>query len=262
MAAEEPLVNPTDKADNTRPELLTSEQWQAIKRVARQLRERGQQPMAQLVRLAHYCGLAFVEQLVEETLQIEANGGMMTTNGSRRRTRGGTFFYLAKSRVPYELRPKIFPYPYQRKNGGKSKQPSQSPSTPPPPPAPPFDWEQRTTLVPELFREAGEATNVKVALIGRPDKVTASGDVVTLRMKHAGKFPSTPKGVPTPELPPTPYTVYVASKQWKKIEASLNDAEDFLIIEGMCAFNPQLGGVAVYATNVTSRNLQVQKRQK
>src|SRR5882724_10660483 len=34
-----------------------------------------------------------------EALTVEANGGMRTQDGSRRRTKGGVFFYLVRGRV-------------------------------------------------------------------------------------------------------------------------------------------------------------------
>ena len=41
-------------------------------------------------------GLDLVKSLLEETLNIESSGGMMTTDGLRRRTSGGIFFTLLK----------------------------------------------------------------------------------------------------------------------------------------------------------------------
>lgn len=62
--------------------------------------------IALLVKLA---GEDFTKSLVDESLQIEANGGLMTLDGSRRRSLGGIFFYLAKGKLSKELRHRIFP---------------------------------------------------------------------------------------------------------------------------------------------------------
>jgi hypothetical protein len=56
------------------------------------------------------------------------------------------------------------------------------------------------------------------------------------------------------------YTVYVPLKQWKKVESALQaDPEDFLVIEGGCAFDAGLSEVVVYATAVSTRALQASR---
>ena len=45
------------------------------------------------------CGSAAVWAIVEEARQIEASGGMLTSDGTRRRTLGGVFFALMKERI-------------------------------------------------------------------------------------------------------------------------------------------------------------------
>lgn len=61
---------------------------------------------------------------LEETLAIEASGGMMVNNGERRRTPGGVFFYLVKGRLSKELRQQLFPFPPKNRNKKRSKQPA------------------------------------------------------------------------------------------------------------------------------------------
>ena len=55
--------------------------------------------------------------------------------------------------------------------------------------------------------------------------------------------------------------VYIARKQWAKVAGAIQDADDKLIVEGYPAFEKRLGAVAVFATNVTTKNLQAAKRQ-
>ena len=43
-----------------------------------------------------------------EALTVEANGGMRTQDGSRRRTKGGVFFYLVRGRVSPRERQQLF----------------------------------------------------------------------------------------------------------------------------------------------------------
>jgi hypothetical protein len=69
-----------------------------------------------------------------------------------------------------------------------------------------------------------------------------------------------PKGVPTPPPTPTVYTVYIAAKQWQKVAKAMQNEQDSLIVEGFAAFDPGLEGMAVFATNATTKVLQQQKR--
>ena len=58
------------------------------------------------------------------------------------------------------------------------------------------------------------------------------------------------------------YSVLIGLKPWAKVKATLLAGEnDVLVIEGLCAFSEPLGGLAVYATSATTRNLQIQQRQ-
>ncbi len=55
--------------------------------------------------------------------------------------------------------------------------------------------------------------------------------------------------------------VYIARKQWKTAAEAITDPDDSLIVEGYAAYDPQLEGIAVYATKVTTKKLQAAKRQ-
>lgn len=54
------------------------------------------------------CGIEFAKRVLAETQKIEAEGGMMTANGQRRRTIGGVFLYLAKDQMPPTVRNIVF----------------------------------------------------------------------------------------------------------------------------------------------------------
>jgi hypothetical protein len=70
--------------------------------------------------IVQHCGVDFARALLEQTLEIESGGGMLTLEGDRRRTPGGVFFHLAKGQLSVEERRVIF---YNRP-------PSQQPNTP------------------------------------------------------------------------------------------------------------------------------------
>ncbi len=81
-------------------------------------------------------------------------------------------------------------------------------------------------------------------------------------MQHTGeKLPALPKGVPAPQAITTNYVVYIGSKQWKNVAATVDDPENVLIVEGFPQIDTKTGTIAVYVSSVTSKKLQAAKRQ-
>jgi len=108
--------------------------------------------------------------------------------------------------------------------------------------------------------EAGEATTVKLTVIGRPGKIVER-DVVALVAIRSEKLPSLPKGVPAPPSPQTDYMVLVGMKQWRKVaEALAAEPADKLLIEGYPTVQPEFAGITVYATSATTTGIQAGKR--
>jgi hypothetical protein len=54
--------------------------------------------------------------------------------------------------------------------------------------------------------------------------------------------------------------VYIAFKQWSKVADALRNPEDALIGEGYPTLDERIPGMAVFATNVTTKLLQQAKR--
>lgn len=221
-----------------------------VQELAAQLGETEDEPLGLLKAVVENCGVDFARQALQDTVEIEAKGGLMIQNGKRRRTVGGVFFFLVRGRLTYQLRTKIFGIPKSTK-----------PKSPPPPAIPAFHWNERVTLIQPLVEESGEVSTVKITLIGRPGKIETRKDLVITTMSHAAKSPTLPKGVPPPPQTPTLYTVYIAAKQWRRVEEAVADPEDQLIIEGTASFDPEIQGVAVFTTNVTSKKLEQKKRE-
>ena len=99
---------------------------------------------------------------------------------------------------------------------------------------------------------------MKITLVGRPGTVIEREQYFVTIMESS-KAPSLPKDVPTPAQIPTPYTVYISSKQWKKVAEAITDPEDALIIEGFPQLDMQTKTIAVFTTNVTTKKLQAAK---
>jgi hypothetical protein len=157
--------------------------------------------------------------ILADTLTCEANGGMLTKDGTRRRTPGGVFFQLVRERATPQERRRLFPHPAPQR--GQS-QPTA------------LTWDEVQTISQTLATAPpGEARTMKLTLIGRPGKVETRGQAVVFRMQ--GKPPGAlPRGLPpVPAQAPMTWNVMVALRQWTRVKDSLaTHQEDQLIIEG------------------------------
>src|SRR6266853_877978 len=57
--------------------------------------------------------------ILADTLTCEANGGMLTNDGTRRRTPGGVFFQLVRQRATTQERWRLFPRPAPQPGQGQ-----------------------------------------------------------------------------------------------------------------------------------------------
>jgi hypothetical protein len=223
-----------------------------VQQLATQLQETEEMPLRLLTLIVERCGAEFAQQVLQETIEVEAKGGLMVKKGDRRRTLGGVFFFLARNKMPVKLRNAIFGIQTE----GKPKTPKAQP-----PKLPAFEWSERGSIIQPLLDAQGEVSTVKITLIGRPGQIEARQDLVITTMSHVVKAPALPKGVPPPPDTPTLYTIYIGSKQWRRVEEAIKAPDDALIIEGTCAFDAEIGGMAVFASNVTTKKLESAKRE-
>ena len=164
--------------------------------------------------------------ILTDTLTCEAQGGMLTKDGTRRRTPGGVFFQFVRERATVRERRRLFPRPTPRPGAEPPQRSPQAPTA--------LTWNEASTLMQTLATEPpGEARTMKLTLIGRPGKVEARGQAVMFRMQ--GKPPGAlPRGLPpVPAQAPLTWNVMVALRQWNRVKDSLAaNQEDQLIIEG------------------------------
>lgn len=197
-----------------------------------QLAETLQEPNKPLLRqVLRVLGADRTTLLLTEALQLEAAGGLLTHDGTRRRTPGGTFFQLVRQQASPKERRRLFPRPTSQKPS------AQAPSQGQPQVQAPLlilTWDEVPPIIQTLATApAGEARTMKVTLIGRPGKVETRQQCVLFRMQ--GKPPgSLPKGLPpVPAQPPMTWTVLVALRQWNRVKDSLAaHQDDQLILEG------------------------------
>lgn len=214
-----------------------------VQRIAKALEESEPDPVATIQRLVEVCGEELADELLYETLQIEKRGGLMVPDKNRRRTKGGVFFQLARDRLSSRKIKKIFPYhgPYT---------PRQK--------APP--WPELVALAAGMKHEPGEATRMKITLIGRPGRIVKKDGVVVATMQY-NESPQLPKQLPKLPVINTVFTVFIAARQWRKVEELLaQDPEDKLVIEGYCFLDKQVKGISVFAKSVTTQVAQRELR--
>jgi hypothetical protein len=217
---------------------------QIVAHIAQVLGENEKRPVTTISRITEHFGAAFAQQVLEETLQVESQGGLLLSDGSRRRTLGGVFFYLVRKRISKKDTFHIFYKEIERQQRKKNV---------------PFAWKERIKIARELKKEQGEA-RVKVTLIGRPGKVVEKR-TFTMTMMTERKIPALPKGMPEPPQSTTTYMVYISKKQWNRVREAIKNPNDVLIIEGFARYDPELEGIAVFASNTQTKFLQQRQRQ-
>lgn len=213
--------------------------------IGRQLDETNPEALEQIELIVQRLGVEKAQVFLQEALKIEAEGGLLVRDGSRRRTPGGVYFYLVRGKVSRKDRWAIWPHLAPK---------------PKPPPPPPFEWEERLEIVPNLLEQVGESRTVKITLIGRPGRIVEKGEVVLTSMQGT-KAPSLPKGLPPVPTGPTTYVVFIAQKQWKKVAQAIKDPQDVLIVEGYPVLDTRLRTITVFTQSVTTKLLQAAKRE-
>lgn len=234
-----PAGDKPKKKKKQKPLRLPPEQWKIAQEIADTLGETEKGPRFLVADIILHCGVEFAQDVLRQTIEIEAKDGLLTNNKSRRRTMGGVFFYVAKGRLEPAVREKIFP---DRKKEEQARQLA----------LPPFEWANRAQVFAEIQKQ-GKAEDVRVVVIGHPGDIVKRQNLVIAKMKHEAPLPSLPKGVPPiPEDHNTEYTIYMGYEQWGKAEKTLGP-DKVLVIEGLSIYDPEIPGIAVFATAIKTR---------
>lgn len=204
-----------------------------VEHIARALNEEEEQPVSTIRQVVNQFGSEFALKTLDDTLKIEEEGGMLVHDGTRKRTPGGVFFYLVRGRIPHKDTVALFHEPT-------------------------FKWKDRLTILQELKPHPG-VVKVKVTLIGRPGKVVEKR-YFTITMMNDMTMPTLPKGLPSMPENPTSYMVYISRKQWKRVKEAIKNPDDILIIQGFARYDPELEGMAVFATSTMTKFLQQQRQ--
>jgi hypothetical protein len=219
--------------------------------IAAQLGETAFAPKRQIQRIVAVLGVAQAQGLLAEALDIEARGGLRLPDGSRRRTPGGVFFQLVKARVSARQRWLLFRRPPPRRTRSLPSGSTEAPLT----------WATRLPVARAAQQQQGVIDDVKIFLVGRPGVVVARPNCVITAMAST-HGPSLPRGLPAIPETPTTYTVYIAHHHWNRVAEALANPDDALVVEGWAAFDPELEGIAVFATFVTTQLTRAQRKGK
>ena len=247
------MVTESTQSGATTPQPAMTALASVADEIAARLGETEEEPIRQIRRAVRLLGEHRVRTIVARALDVEASGGMMRADGSQKRLVGGVFFVLMRDDLGRKDFYRIFKGGQRQRAGGTSVAAHTTPTAP-------YDWAAFGTDAMEALKDAGEATTVKLTLIGRPGKVIEQGDVVLVAMTSE-KTPSLPKGVPAPTTPRTEYLALVGMKQWRKVAAALAaDPADKLLIEGYPTVRPDVAGITVHVTSATTTGIQAGKR--
>jgi hypothetical protein len=227
------------EADNTANETL-------IQEIATTLNETNHQLIQKVIETV---GVDRTRAFWEKAIEVEAGGGLLVRNKSRRRTPGGVFFQLTREGVSASERKAIF----------ANQAPHHDPNAPPPPsPVKPLTWTQAQGIAVKLLTAAKGEAIVKMTVIGRPKQVAKAQTCIVCMMEGRSVPQGMPKGLPMP--PPSVkqnVAVYIAEKQWRRVEASLKEhKDDELIIDGWPYFDPAKQVTILLAQGVTTKLIQ------
>src|SRR5678810_1201687 len=81
---------------------------ETVSTIAKALGESDEIPLGQISGVVRALGEELCLKLLAETQDIEAKGGMMLPDNSRKRTMGGVFFFLARQKLSQEDKLAIF----------------------------------------------------------------------------------------------------------------------------------------------------------
>jgi len=219
-------------------------------RIAAQLEE----PLLWLVEnVIKVLGQERASDLLQQTLEIEAAGGILTAQGDRRRTPGGVYLKLLKEQITPEEQELIFIGGPKTKPKGNQEDAENAAN---PPPLGPLPWDDARLEISRLIKLPLEKASVKITLVGRPSQVSKTKSCVVVAMKGS-RPPSLPKGLPpAPDGSDFSYAVFISLRHWAKVAPVMaQDKDERLLVEGYPIFDAKRGITVILAQNVRTVNL-------
>ena len=205
--------------------IMASEQ--TINTIAKALGEADEGPVAQIKAVVDNLGDQACLTLLAETDKIEKAGGLMRGDGSGRRSPGGVFFFLARQRLPRDVRAAIF-------NDKKPRDPN-APKTPPAP------AKQAGGAPPSSSGGLPRRRVFEVVAAAKPAPPPVAPSVARVEPRQWPPTPPEGSFIP-PELPAA--VVRAKAKQAAQAAfASVNPTDQYLLlVELLADLHAQFGG--------------------
>ena len=217
--------------------------------IAAQLDESAPHVIGQIQRIVDHLGAEAAYGFLDKTKQCLAEGGVLTHDGKRKRSPGGTFFFLVRGGVTAEQHQAIWP---DHQLPGHLRPRRSKP--------PRLSWDEARAAIPEALSQQGTAMSAKLTLVGRPGKIIEKEHVVITTIT-SDKAPSIPRGVPKAPDAPVVYLVFIARQQWERVaEALAADENDRLVVTGYPVLDKQTEAIVVLGQSVTTTSQQEKKR--
>jgi len=203
---------------------------QTINTIAKALGEADEGPLAQIKAVVDNLGEQACLTLLSETEKIEKAGGLMRGDGSGRRSAGGVFFFLARQRLPRDVRAAIF-------NDKKPRDPNAPKSAPAAP------NKQAPAGGPPPSSSSGLPRR-RVFEVVPASKPAPTAVVAPARHEPRGEWPPAPP--PGSFIPPELPAAVVQAKAKQGAQAALsplNPTDQYLVLVGLLAdLHAQFGG--------------------
>jgi hypothetical protein len=100
---------------------------------------------------------------------------------------------------------------------------------------------------------------MKISVTGKPGNIIKKENIVMMAMQQT-KIPTLPNDLPNPGDVATNYILYIAPKQWHKVDKAIKNPKDTFIVEGYPFFDKEKKVLAVFVTRATTKLLETSRR--
>ncbi|HWZ89300.1 MAG TPA: phosphorylated adapter RNA export RNA-binding domain-containing protein [Polyangiaceae bacterium] len=207
---------------------------QTINTISKALGESDDGPVAQIKAVVDNLGEQACLTLLAETEKIEKAGGLMRGDGSGRRSPGGVFFFLARQRLPRDVRAAIF-------NDKKPREP-RAPGSSPTPQEPKAPKSSANAAAPPPSSSGGLPRRRVFEVV--PASKPAPVVYAPARQEPRGDWPPPPpEGAFIPPELPSAVAKAKAKQGAQTALGSLNPTDQYLIlVELLADLHAQFGG--------------------
>jgi hypothetical protein len=207
---------------------------QTINTIAKALGESDDGPVAQIKAVVDNLGEQACLTLLAETEKIEKAGGLMRGDGSGRRSPGGVFFFLARQRLPRDVRAAIF-------NDKKPREPRAPGSMAPAEPKAPKSSATAAAPPPSSSGGLPRRRVFEVVPASKPAPTLGHGSA---RQEPRGEWPpAPPEGAFIPPELPAAVVKAKAKQGAQAVLGGLNPTDQYLLlVELLADLHAQFGG--------------------